>query len=61
MKNTKRKKVSYAKWGYIFLLPFFVVYFLFSFIPLVNTFWNSLFENYMSGLNQVDFCWTGEF
>ena len=53
MKNTKRKKVSYAKWGYIFLLPFFVVYFLFSFIPLVNTFWNSLFENYMSGLNQV--------
>lgn len=53
MKNTKRKKVSYAKWGYIFLLPFFVVYFLFSFIPLVNTFWNSLFENYMSGLNQI--------
>lgn len=53
MKNTKRKKVSYAKWGYIFLIPFFVVYFLFSFIPLVNTFWNSLFENYMSGLNQI--------
>ena len=53
MKNTKRKKVSYAKCGYIFLLPFFFVYFLFSFIPLVNTFWNSLFENYMSGLNQI--------
>lgn len=53
MKNKKRKKVSYAKWGYIFLIPFFVVYFIFSFIPLVNTFWNSLFENYMSGLNQI--------
>lgn len=53
-KSEKRKKgVSYAKWGYIFLIPFFVTYLLFSLIPLVNTFWNSLFENYMSGLNQV--------
>ncbi len=53
-RSEKRKKgVSYAKWGYIFLLPFFIIYFLFSLIPLVNTFWNSLFENYMSGLNQI--------
>ena len=22
----KRKTISYAKWGYIFLIPFFVVY-----------------------------------
>lgn len=53
MKKRKLKKTSYGKWGYIFLIPFFTVYFLFSFIPLINTFWNSLFENYMSGLNQI--------
>lgn len=47
------KKISYSKWGYIFLIPFFATYFIFSFIPLVNTFYNSLFENYRSGLTQV--------
>jgi len=49
----KHKGVSYAKWGYIFLIPFFVIYFIFSFIPLVTTFYYSFFENYMSGLNHV--------
>lgn len=43
MKTKKTKKMNYAKWGYIFLIPFFVVYFLFSFIPLVSTFWYSFF------------------
>lgn len=52
-KAKKRKKVSYAKWGYIFLIPFFATYFIFSFIPLVNTFYNSVFENYRSGLTQI--------
>lgn len=49
----KRKTVSYAKWGYIFLIPFFAVYIIFSFIPLVSTFYYSFFENYMSGLKQI--------
>lgn len=53
MKKSRQKKVDYGKWGYIFLAPFFIIYFLFSFIPLINTFWNSLFENYMSGLNKI--------
>ncbi len=51
-----RKKtghISYAKWGYIFLIPFFLVYFIFSFVPLVSVFYNSFFENYMSGLTQI--------
>lgn len=52
-KAKTRKKVSYAKWGYIFLIPFFATYLIFSFIPLVNTFYNSLFENYRSGLKQI--------
>jgi multiple sugar transport system permease protein len=50
----KRKgPISYAKWGYIFLIPFFLVYTIFSFVPLVSVLWNSFFENYMSGLNQI--------
>lgn len=52
-KNARKKNVSYAKWGYIFLLPFFITYIIFSFIPLVTTFYNSFFENYMSGLKQI--------
>jgi multiple sugar transport system permease protein len=51
--NIKHKGVSYAKWGYIFLIPFFVTYLIFSFIPLIATFYNSFFENYRAGLTQV--------
>ncbi|MBO5576016.1 MAG: sugar ABC transporter permease [Ruminococcus sp.] len=40
----KRKSVSYAKWGYIFMLPFFVVYIIFSLYPLIQTFYNSFFD-----------------
>ena len=52
-KKNKKKKVSYAKWGYIFLIPFFATYIIFSLIPLISTFYNSFFENYMTGLTQV--------
>lgn len=41
------------RWGYIFLIPFMLVFIIFQLIPLVNTLWNSLFENYMSGLKKV--------
>ncbi len=54
MKGARRGKVvSYNKWGYIFLIPFVVVYLVFSLIPLINTVYNSFFENYRIGLNQV--------
>ncbi len=51
----KHKSISYAKWGYIFIIPFFVAFILFNLIPLVSTFYNSLFENYLGrgGLVQV--------
>lgn len=52
-KKQKVKSVSYAKWGYIFLIPFFVVYIVFSLIPLVSTIYYSFFENYLTGLKQV--------
>ncbi len=51
--STRRKSISYAKWGYVFILPFFVIYAVFSFIPLFNTFYNSFFENYKDGLTQI--------
>lgn len=52
--RTHKKKVSgYNKWGYIFLIPFTVVFILFQLIPLANTIYNSFFENYMSGLTQI--------
>ncbi|MBE5901054.1 MAG: sugar ABC transporter permease [Lachnospiraceae bacterium] len=55
MKNnkTQSKSVSYAKWGYVFILPFFLVYFVFTFYPQVLTIYNSFFENYRDGLTQV--------
>ena len=54
MKKTKKKSaISYAKWGYIFLIPFFATYVFFSLIPLGATFYNSFFENYLSGLKQI--------
>lgn len=54
MKGAKRSKtVSYNKWGYIFLIPFVVVYIIFQLIPLITTIVNSFYENYRSGLTQV--------
>ena len=49
----KHRGVSYAKWGYLFILPFFVVYTLFTLVPQLTTFYNAFFENYRSGLKQI--------
>ena len=56
----RRKSISYAKWGYIFMLPFIIVFVLFNLIPLVSTFYNSFFETYtdMYG-RQLDPEWVG--
>ena len=48
-----RKSVSYAKWAYIFITPFFISYILFTLIPQFLTVYNSFFENYRNGLEQV--------
>lgn len=49
----KSKVVSYTKWGYIFLMPFFLVYTVFNLVPLINTVYRSFFEMYMNGFTQV--------
>lgn len=46
----RRKGVSYAKWGYIFIAPFFIAYAVFHLAPQVLTVYNSFFENYREGL-----------
>ena len=55
MANTSSKRVrsiSYAKYGYLFILPFFVVYFVFQIYPLANTFYLSTQSN---GSTQTEF------
>lgn len=37
MKKKSSKAVRYNKWGYIFLIPFILVYVVFQLIPLFNT------------------------
>lgn len=49
----RRKTISYAKWGYLFIAPFFITYGIFKLYPLFLTFYNSFFENYRSGLKQI--------
>ncbi len=39
------KSISYAKYGYMFILPFFLVYFFFQLWPLINTFKLSFYGN----------------
>lgn len=42
--SKKRRKVSYSKYGYMFIAPFFIVYIIFSLWPMLNTFYYSMFE-----------------
>ncbi len=53
MSQKKHKSISYAKWGYIFIAPFFIVFTICSLIPLGATFYNSLFESYRDGLTII--------
>ena len=49
----KRDEISYAKWGYIFILPFFIAFFVFQLITMISTFYYSFFEYYRSGLTII--------
>lgn len=49
----RRKSLSYAKWGYLFILPFFITYFIFSLIPMIDTVRYSFFEYYRSGIKEI--------
>ena len=49
----RRKGVSYAKWGYIFILPFFLTFAVFQLVPLISTIYYSFFEYFRSGLKVI--------
>ncbi|WP_294430336.1 carbohydrate ABC transporter permease [uncultured Treponema sp.] len=49
----KRRGYDFNRWGYFFIAPFFIVFTIFSLIPLISTFANSFFENYRQGLQQI--------
>ena len=53
LSTPRRKSVSYAKWGYIFIAPFFITYAIFHLTPQLLTIYNSFFENYREGLTQI--------
>ncbi|MCI9026736.1 MAG: sugar ABC transporter permease [Lawsonibacter sp.] len=53
LSTPRRKSVSYAKWGYIFIAPFFITYAIFHLTPQVLTIYSSFFENYREGLTQI--------
>ena len=40
----KKGSISYAKWGYIFIAPFFIIFAVFQLIPLASTIYYSFFE-----------------
>ncbi|MBO5621915.1 MAG: sugar ABC transporter permease [Butyrivibrio sp.] len=45
MNLSKRRSISYAKYGYLFILPFFIVYIFFQIYPLCYTFYLSTQSN----------------
>ena len=49
----KSKGVNYSKWGYIFIMPFILCFFIFSLIPLVDTIRYSFYEYYRSGIKEI--------
>ena len=49
----RQKGVSYAKWGYIFILPFFLTFAVFQLVPLISTIYYSFFEYFRSGLKVI--------
>ena len=52
-KKKQGKVVRYNKWGYIFLIPFILVYIVFNLVPLFTTIFYSFFEYYKSGLKII--------
>ena len=49
----RNKPVSYTKWGYIFIAPFFIAFAIFQLVPLAETIYYSFFEYYRSGLKII--------
>jgi multiple sugar transport system permease protein len=44
VENKPKKKLSYTKWGYIFIASFFVIYLIFTLVPQLLTIYDSFFD-----------------
>ncbi|MDD6240403.1 MAG: sugar ABC transporter permease [Eubacteriales bacterium] len=54
VKNYKKhRRISYAKYGYLFLIPFFVAFIIFQLIPLFQTFYYSFFRYERNGIDMI--------
>lgn len=49
----ERKSINYGKWGIYFIIPFFVIYAIFTLIPQLLTVGYSFFSYYEEGLRTV--------
>jgi multiple sugar transport system permease protein len=49
----KKKGIDYSKWGYFFIAPFFICFFIFSCIPLITTINDSFNQHFYSGLKEI--------
>ena len=55
-RKKRKKKVSYGRYGYYFIAPFFITYLIFQLWPLFNTFYYSTLSYYKrNGRQFVDF------
>lgn len=52
-KISKRRKLKFNRWGYLFLVPFFAVFTICTLIPQCMTIFNSFTNNYKEGLTHV--------
>lgn len=51
--ENKPKSINYGKWGIYFIIPFFVVYGIFTLVPQILTFVYSFFKYYEEGLSTI--------
>ena len=52
-KRRRKKSVEVGKYGLYFVTPFFIIFFIFQFYPLLNTIYNSLVFTYKNGRNVI--------
>ncbi len=57
----KQKTVEHGKYGLLFIVPFFLVFFVFQLYPLLYTFYNSLIYSAKNGRNIVETTGFGNF
>ena len=58
---TKKKSVEHGKYGFLFAVPFFLVFFIFQLYPLIYTFYNSLIYSAKNGRNITESFGFGNF